>query len=225
MNFEEFLNLMDVLLGENGCPWDREQTHESLRKYLLEETYEVIDAINNENSVALCEELGDLLLQVVFHAKLAEKSGAFTMNDIVRTVSQKLISRHTHVFGDDRAEKGDDVIKIWEANKEKERAFSPYEATLAVPKALPALIRASKVLKRSKKNFPDANEIIEKIRTNLGDFVIQNEEFGEILMSLVALANIFEINAEISLTNAVEAFINTLSKEIPATGGLNLKED
>ena len=153
MNFDEFSNLMDVLLGENGCPWDREQTHESLRKYLLEETYEVIDAINNENSVALCEELGDLLLQVVFHAKLAEKSGAFTMNDVIRTVSQKLVSRHTHVFGDDKAEKGDDVIKIWEANKEKERSLSTREAMMTVPKVLPALVRASKVLNRSKKNF------------------------------------------------------------------------
>jgi tetrapyrrole methylase family protein/MazG family protein len=221
VEFQKFLDLMDVLLGENGCPWDREQTHESLRQYLLEETYEVVDAINNNDSAALCEELGDLLLQVVFHAKLAEKVGAFNMNDVIRTISQKLISRHTHVFGEDRAEKGEEVVKIWEANKEKERACSPRDAMTAVPKALPALVRASKVLKRSKKNFPEADELIVKIRTNLGDSVIQNEEFGEILMSLVTLANILDINAEFSLTNAVEAFINTFSKEIPATGGLN----
>ena len=226
MHFEELLNLMDVLLGENGCAWDREQTHESLRQYMLEECYEAIDAINNKDSAALCEEIGDVLLQVVFHAKIAEKSGAFTINDVIKSISQKLISRHTHVFGTDSAQKGEDVKKIWEANKEKERNGSVCDAMISVPKALPALVRASKVLKRSKQNLPDADQLISEIRTKLEQSVTQDEEFGEIMLSLVALANILDINAEFSLTNAIEAFINTFRKEFPVNGtGFNLKED
>jgi tetrapyrrole methylase family protein/MazG family protein len=124
MAFEKLLRLMDVLLGENGCPWDREQTHESLRPYMLEECQEAIEAIDSGDMDALCDELGDVLLQVVFHAKLAERVGDFTIEDVIEGISGKLIRRHSHVFGDDRAENIDDVRKIWEANKEKERADS-----------------------------------------------------------------------------------------------------
>ena len=121
MNFNEFLQLMDTLLGENGCPWDKEQTHESMRQYLLEESHEVIEAIDRKDMASLKEELGDLLLQVVFHSKLAEKAGEFTIDDVIAAVSDKLVRRHTHVFGDDTAASAEEVAKIWERNKAKER--------------------------------------------------------------------------------------------------------
>lgn len=212
MQFEKFLQLMDILLGENGCPWDKEQTHESLRTHMLEECYEAIDAIDSGDKAALCEELGDVLLQVVFHAKLAEKAGSFTIDDIIETVSKKLISRHTHIFGDDKATSGDEVIKIWEANKEKEGKASKTAAMQAVPRALPALMRASKVIKRSKAPLPPPEKLIEEIRVNLAEKVVRNEEFGKILLALVSLGNILDINAEFSLTNALEAFITENSE-------------
>ena len=209
--FEKFLELMDTLLGENGCAWDKEQTHKSLRPYMLEECYEAIEAIDSGDTAALREELGDVLLQVVFHAKLAEKAGAFTINDVIESVSNKLISRHTHVFGEDKAASGAEVMKIWEANKQKERSGSPADDMNAVARALPALVRASKVLKRSKQNPPSAGVLIAEIKTHLDERVIQSEEFGKILLSLVFLSNILDINAEFSLTNEVETFINTFS--------------
>jgi tetrapyrrole methylase family protein/MazG family protein len=212
MEFEKFLELMDTLLGENGCPWDREQTHESLRQYMLEECYEAIDAINSGDMNALRDELGDVLLQVVFHAKLAQKAGTFTINDVISAVSEKLVSRHTHIFVADTAKNVDDVKKIWEANKEKEREKSATSAMKSVPKALPALVRAGKVIKRSKSDMPSKEEIISHIRAKLDSPIIRDEDFGNILLSLAALGNILDINTEISLTNAIETFINTEGK-------------
>jgi tetrapyrrole methylase family protein/MazG family protein len=206
---DKFLKVMDTLLGENGCPWDREQTHESLRKYMIEECYEAVDAINNGDTKAMCEELGDVLLQVVFHAKLAEKAGTFTFDDLVETVSNKIVSRHTHVFGEDTASSGAEVLEIWEANKAKESPKSPKDAMNAVPKSLPALIRAAKVIKRSKREMPSAESVTADIIAKLQNPVMLNEEFGKILLSFVTLSNILDINAEFSLTNALETFINT----------------
>ncbi|MCL2224523.1 MAG: MazG family protein [Defluviitaleaceae bacterium] len=212
MEFEKFLGVMDVLLGENGCPWDREQTHESLRQYMLEECYEAIDAIDCGDMNALRDELGDVLLQVVFHAKLAEKAGAFGIDDVIKSVSDKLVSRHTHIFGEEKANDVEDVKRIWEANKEKEREGSAVSAMNSVPKALPALVRAAKVIKRSKKELPPAEEIITRIDEQLKNTAVKDIDFGNILLSLAALSNILDINAEFSLTKALEAFINTESK-------------
>lgn len=208
MGFEEFLELVGVLLGENGCPWDREQTHESLRQHMIEECYEAVEAINCGDMAALRDELGDVLLQVVFHAKLAEKSRAFDISDVIAGISQKLISRHTHVFGADSAASGADVVKIWEANKEKERNDLPKDAMNAVPRALPALMRASKVLKRSKREFPPVEQLFDEICAKLESPNIQSKEFGEILLGFVAIANALNINAELSLITAVDAVID-----------------
>ena len=118
-SFENLLSLMDTLLGENGCPWDREQTHESLRQNMLEEAGEAVEAIDSKNMDSLMEELGDVLLQVLFHAKIAEKSGSFTIDDIMNKLSDKLISRHTHVFGSDTALTAEDALLVWERNKDR----------------------------------------------------------------------------------------------------------
>jgi len=117
MKMDELNGILDTLLGENGCPWDRAQTHESLIPNLLEESNEAIEAIGKEDMAALCEELGDVLLQVVFHAKLAERAGIFNMDDVIRGLRGKLIRRHTHVFGDEKASTPEEALRIWEANK------------------------------------------------------------------------------------------------------------
>lgn len=224
MKFDGFLKLMDRLLGEDGCPWDREQTHETLRQYLLEECYEVIEAINSSDVDALREELGDVLLQVIFHAKLAEKAGSFCMDDVIDAVSHKLVSRHTHVFGDDKAASGDEVIKIWQENKEKERSQTPVQAMNAVPRALPALVRAAKVLSRSKREMPVPRDIVAGIRERLdrleeglvGDGVAGQAHndggdggrvLGELLLELVMLGKVLKIDPEFALVEAVEEFI------------------
>jgi len=219
MKFDNFLDLMDTLLGENGCPWDREQTHESLRQYMLEECYEAIEAINNNDMPALKEELGDVLLQTVFHAKLAEKAGTFTIDDVIAGVSHKLISRHTHVFGADTATSASDVVDIWEANKQKERDENPAQAMAAVPKALPALVRASKVLKRSKQEKPATGELFKDIHASLANLEQAQdghcEILGRLLLQLAGLSDSLGVNAEFSLTNAVERFIETKAKSSP----------
>ena len=118
-SFENLLCLMDTLLGENGCPWDRAQTHESLRQNMLEEAGEAVEAIEAKDMDSLSEELGDVLLQVLFHAKIAEKNGTFTIEDVMKKLSDKLVGRHTHVFGGDNALTAEDALLIWEKNKKR----------------------------------------------------------------------------------------------------------
>jgi len=220
MKLDNFLNIMDRLLGEGGCPWDKEQTHESLRPYLLEECYEAIEAIDQKDMPSLKEELGDVLLQVVFHAKLAERARHFTIDDIIEAVCSKLVSRHTHIFGTDEAKSPEEVLQVWEANKQKEKAQTPAQAMSAVPKALPALVRAAKVLKRSAGKKPTKDLLYKEIHASLK--ALQEEEiphfelFGKILLQMVSLSAILDINAEFSLTNALEGFITTDSIENPA---------
>jgi len=121
MNIERLLEIMDTLLGENGCPWDKEQTHESLRKNMLEECHEVIEAIDQRDMDALCDELGDVLLNVIFHAKLAEKAGVFNLHDVISGICDKLTRRHSHIFGEDKATSPEDALRIWHMNKQNER--------------------------------------------------------------------------------------------------------
>ena len=118
-SFDRLLNLFDTLLGENGCPWDRQQTHESLRSNMLEEAAEAVEAIDSRDVDHLIEELGDVLLQVLFHAKIAEKNGTFTVGDVMQKLSDKLVSRHTHVFGGDKAKTAEEALLLWEKNKAK----------------------------------------------------------------------------------------------------------
>ena len=229
---------MDTLLGENGCPWDRAQTHKSLRPHLLEESYEVADAIDNDDMAALSEELGDLLLQVILHSRIAEKEDHFTLGTVIDQLAEKLIRRHTHIFASDVAQSAKSAEETWEANKMKEKSIStPLENMEAVPKALPALIRTQKVIKRSGQDF-DLQDIIEEMETILqgikkeinkeikkdikktikketaeykgknGD--CEDEEiFGKFLFLTTALFAKMQLNAEFSLTNATLAFINS----------------
>ena len=215
-SFAKLCEVMATLFSEEGCPWDKAQTHESLRPHLLEEAYEVADAIDAKDSEGLKEELGDLLYHVMMHSTIAEKNGLFNLAEVLDKATDKLITRHTHVFGNDVASTGEAAVETWEANKLKEKGIrTPLENMKAVPKALPALSRAEKVIKRSKKDF-EAGSTLDEIHGLLdelfeadSDIGANMEKSGKILLLLTAFYIKKEINAEFSLTNATQAFINS----------------
>lgn len=219
-SFEDFIEIMKRLTSENGCPWDKVQTHESLRRYLIEESYEAIDAIDRNDKENLCEELGDVLLQVIFHSIIAEKNSDFDINDVISTVSEKMIRRHPHVFADKDAETADEVLTNWEEIKKKEKGYSDVTDTLkSIPKSLPALMRAEKVQSKAVKNGFEIENIdieIDRIEKELAELkkeiTVNNsrqmEQIGNLLFSVVNISRILKINPEFALTNAAEKFIN-----------------
>ncbi len=216
-NFEDLKRIMAEL--RQKCPWDRKQTHESLKKYLIEEAYEVIDAIDRKDWEALKEELGDLLLQPVFHARLAEEEGRFNIDDVVDHLCKKLIERHPHVFGEEEAKSAEEVLKNWEKRK-AERRRSVLEG---VPKHLPALMRAYKLQKKAAavgfdwKNLEDVegkvleewNEFWEAYKSR--DKGKIEHELGDLLFALVNLARFLKIDPEEALQKANERFIKRFS--------------
>ncbi len=216
-SFDRLVGIMRTLLSENGCPWDRAQTHESLRPCLLEECYEVIDAINEKNDENLKEELGDVLLQVVFHSLLAQGEGKFTLDDTINGISDKMISRHPHIFGNERAE---DLVDRWEEIKKREKGLETRsDAMRSVAKALPSLVRAQKVIKKSRRTkagnidcaFADAEKCLKNLKQSKNEnSAIKMELIGKLLMQISNISNFFEINAEFSLTNALETYINRI---------------
>ena len=174
--FEDLLRIMDILRGEGGCPWDREQTHESIRKNFIEEVYEACEAIDLKDNTLLCEELGDVLLQVVFHADMAEDEGAFDINDVCDGVCRKLILRHPHIFGDTKAGTSAEVLDNWEAIKRIEKGQKTYSDSIRqVAKSLPALMYAEKVQKKAKKagfDWPDISGALDKIDEEKAEYVM-----------------------------------------------------
>ncbi len=215
--FEDLKEIMKEL--RQKCPWDRKQTHDSLKKYLIEETYEVIDAIEKRDWEALKEELGDLLLQPVFHARLAEEEGRFDIDDVVDHLCKKLIKRHPHVFGEEEAKTAEEVLKNWEKRKLEERK----SVLEGVPKHLPALMRAEKLQKKAAKvgfDWKDLKEVKEKVLEEWKEFWEALErgnreeiehEFGDLLFALVNLARFLNIDPEEALQKANERFIKRFS--------------
>ena len=148
--FEDLLEIMDILRGPGGCPWDMEQTHDSIRKNFIEEVYEAVEAIDLKDNTLLCEELGDVILQCVYHADMAEEEGAFNIYDAIDGVCKKLISRHPHIFADVKADTSEQVLLNWEEIKKQEKGLSTYSDTInQVAKSLPALMYAQKVQKKA----------------------------------------------------------------------------
>ncbi len=209
-SFEDLVKIMERLRRE--CPWDRKQTHESLKKYLIEEAYEVLDAIDSKDDERLKEELGDLLLQPVFHAQIAKERGAFDINDVVDTLVRKLIERHPHVFGDADPE---EVLGNWERKKTEKR-----ESVLeGVPKHLPALMRSQKLQDRASRvgfDFTHISQVFEKIEEEMAELRESLEkgergnlkhEIGDILTAVVELARFVGVDAEEALQEANERFI------------------
>lgn len=214
-NFDDLCLIMEILRGEGGCPWDAEQTHESIRKNFIEETYEVLEAIDNKDSDLLREELGDVLLQVVFHAQMEREAGTFNIDDVANDVCAKLIHRHPHIFGDVIADTADEVLSNWEAIKNVEKSRETiYDRLNSVPPMLPALMRAAKVSKKSEafKHIDNA-DLLNDIKTMVYDLSqnaenIDTDSIGELLFTVSALANRTGIDPEEALFKTTNNFIN-----------------
>ncbi len=214
-------HIMSRLRDPNGgCPWDLEQNFATIAPYTIEEAYEVADAITRENMPELKEELGDLLLQVVFHAQMAKEQGAFAFEDVVQAVCDKMIRRHPHVFGDASIKTADAQVANWEVIKAAERSEKKKTGILAdVPTALPALMRAQKLQARAARvgfDWPDTTGVIAKIREELneveeaitaGDAAHTEEELGDLLFAVTNLARFVKADAETALRGTNQKFI------------------
>lgn len=219
--FAELVEIMARLRGENGCPWDREQTAESIKPYLIEETYEVLEAIDEQDAGKLREELGDLLLQVIFHAQMAEEAGAFTIADVLATITDKLRRRHPHVFGDLKAETAQEVLFNWEQIKQAERQKGQGQASLldGVPRELPALLRAHRLQEKASRvgfDWKEAREVFQKVEEELAELKAAMEdqapdrteaELGDLLFALVNLSRFIAVNPEEALRKTIARFI------------------
>ncbi len=239
----DLLAVMDFLRSPDGCPWDREQTHASLAKNMLEEAYEVVDAIGTGVPARLCDELGDVLMQVVFHAGIAEAAGQFGFDDVVTGICRKLVTRHTHVFGTDEAATAADVVDTWERNKLQEKGLKTVSASLReVTRSLPALTRSQKVQHKAAKigfDWADADGAADKIVEELAEVreaarepggAAQREErleeeIGDLLFSVVNYARRLDVQPELALDRACEKFIRrfTHMERAVTDAGLSLE--
>lgn len=232
--FEEFNGIIKSLRSEGGCPWDRAQTHDSIKHNLIEEAYEAVEALDSGDKMKFADELGDVLLQVVFHAQIGKEDGTFSIDDVINLVSQKMISRHTHIFGADKADTPDEVLDTWEKNKLKEKGLKNYTESLEdVCSYLPALMYAHKVQKKASKAGMDwdraedallkiseeAKEIEEAVKSKTKEKI--EEEIGDLLFSAVNVSRLLEIDAENALKKATQKFIKrfaNVEKEVVKQG-------
>ncbi len=237
-SFDDLVGIMKLLRSKDGCPWDREQDHDTLKKYLIEETYEVLEAIDLKDKEGLCEELGDLLLQILFHSQISEEDGGFNIEDVIDGISRKMISRHTHVFGDDKAKTADDVLEFWEANKKKEKGVKTQtEAIKNIPAGLPALMRSYKVQQKAADvgfDWDTTDEVFVKIEEEIAelkevykgnDIKRISDELGDSFFALVNLARFLKIQPEIALTGTIGKFIERFEyvETTAKKAGKNLK--
>ena len=231
-NIDDLIHIMRILRSPDGCPWDKVQTHESIRQNFIEETYEAVEAIDKGDSPLLKEELGDVLMQVIFHSLMEEEAGRFDFNDVCNDVCQKLIIRHPHVFGNIAADTPQEVLKNWDAIKMRTKSQkSNADSVDDVARSLPALMRAQKVQKRSAKSGMDyrsAEEAAVKVpeeqrelfaAIDSGDQAKIEEELGDLLFSVVNIARFAGVDAEQALTRSTDKFakrfraVEALAKE------------
>lgn len=219
--FSKLRDIIAVLRGPNGCPWDKEQTHESLKKYLIEETYEVIEAINSGDIDHLIEELGDVLLQVMLHAQIGEDEGYFAIEDVIEVLSEKMIRRHPHVFGDLKAENAEEVVRNWQEIKQEEKGKTKGSLLDGISMSLPNLLRAYELQKKAAKVGFDWQEIgpaLAKVKEELEEFehelaqkeaglFLAKKEFGDLLFAFVNVARFLDIHPEEALFETNEKFI------------------
>jgi tetrapyrrole methylase family protein/MazG family protein len=241
--FDTLMELMRRLRAPGGCPWDAEQTHESLKRYLLEETYEVMEAIDAGSVPMMKEELGDLLLQVVFHAVIAEESGKFDMNGIIETLNDKLIRRHPHVFADLEVKDIDQLIENWEKIKKKEKGAARKSALSGVPSHLPALLKAHKISEKAARvgfDWSRADEVFAKVLEELKEFEEtmldgnqerMEAELGDLLFAIANLGRFLSLNPEDALRKTIARFMrrfehieNSLHKSNREIGDASLYE-
>jgi len=215
---EDLRNIIALLRSEQGCPWDREQTHESIRRNFIEETYEACEAIDAKDPALLKEELGDVLTQVIFHARIEEEAGAFNLDDVADATSKKLIFRHPHIFGDAEASSAHEVMLSWdELKRQEKRQETTTQAMEAVAGSLPATWRAEKIQAKARKvgfDWPDAIPAMDKLEEELSELKEAmakgegiREEVGDLLFSAVNVARLLDIDPEAALHQASDKFI------------------
>ncbi|MGH4049932.1 MAG: nucleoside triphosphate pyrophosphohydrolase [Clostridium sp.] len=220
-DFHDLTGVMNTLRSENGCAWDLQQTHESLKKCLIEECYEVLEAIDNKDDENIIEELGDVLLQVIFHAQIGKEEGFFNINDVICGVTNKMINRHPHIFKVVQSKNVKQVLESWENIKKEEKGFSSYTDTLKhVPKNLPGLMRADKVQQKAAKfGFdwgcvePAMEKVMEELQEVRDVYKGNNkakivEEVGDLVFSTVNIARLLDIDPEIAVNYTIDKFIN-----------------
>jgi tetrapyrrole methylase family protein/MazG family protein len=232
-SFEQFQEIIAHLRAPEGCPWDRKQTHDSLRPFMIEEAYEVLEAIENEDSESLYEELGDLLLQIVLHTQIAIDDGEFKMSNVLQHINAKMIRRHPHVWGDVNADNPDQVVTNWEALKRQEKATNGKGAEYlldSIPKGLPALLQAYQYQARAAKvnfDWPQVDDVIAKFREEIDELISavtpeeQAEELGDLLFVLVNWARWLKIEPETALRAANAKFYRRfryIEEQVRATG-------
>ena len=217
--FDHLVRLMARLRAPGGCPWDREQTHASIKPYLIEEAYEVIEAIDANDPEELKKELGDLLLQVVFHAEMAQEAGAFGVADVADAIAAKLVHRHPHVFGDVEVKDASEVLQNWSRIKAQERAGSEDRSAIAgVPRGMPALLRAARLGEKAGRvgfDWKKAEEVLEKVHEEVGELeeALRQQgkdeieaELGDLLFALTSLARHCDVEPEAALAKAADRF-------------------
>ena len=216
--FDELVEIMRILQSPGGCPWDQEQTHESLRPFMLEEIYEAIDAINAGDTDHLYDELGDILMHVVMHAEIGRKYGEFDIGDALTAICEKMIQRHTHIFGTDNAGNAEEVLDLWARNKMKERGQKRYAETLReVPRSLPALMRGCKIADKSLRAGVGQRDActLARVAADCVGAVPEAEDreaaLGDALFEICALAKAVGVDAEIALNEAADRFVERFS--------------
>ncbi|NOV02399.1 nucleoside triphosphate pyrophosphohydrolase [Paenibacillus planticolens] len=229
--FGRLHEIVQILRSPDGCPWDREQTHASLRKNLIEEAYEVLETIDEDDPEHMCEELGDLLLQVMLHAQMEEEIGTFTVYDVIATLNEKLIRRHPHVFGENKAEDADEALVNWNAMKAEEKRKKGIDVTKqsvldGVPRELPGLMKALKLQKKAAAvgfDWPELGEVLQKLEEELTELreaigssseeAAQDrlEELGDVLFSIVNVARFLKIDPEEAIAHTNRKFIQRFS--------------
>lgn len=238
--FSDLVEIMAILRAPGGCPWDAEQTHESIRKDFIEETYEVIEAINKRDNTLLCEELGDVMLQVVFHAQLEKEQGTFDINDVTDGICKKLIERHPHVFANVNADTTDKVLENWDTIKRKSKNQKTQGSSMQkVPKELPALMRAQKIQSKAKKDGFDFQKLEDTFDVLYGEIeelkqAVENresnervkEELGDVLFSVVNASRFLDVDSEEALSISNDKFIKRYLtvESLASEKGLVLKE-
>jgi len=219
MDFKELLNIMEKLRGEKGCPWDKEQTRESLKPYIVEEAYELLEAIEENDPEKIKEELGDLLFQIVFQSQIARENKEFEMPDIIDKIAKKMISRHPHVFGNTTCSTSDEVVAQWEVQKKREGKLR--ESILeGVPETLPSLLRAHRLQKRAAGvgfDWERADDVLEKLDEELKEFKEAlgtknkdkiEDELGDIFFMLVNISRFIGVNPEDAHRKTISKFIH-----------------
>ena len=222
---DDLLEIVTTLRAPGGCPWDRAQTHDTIKKSMIEEVYETIDAIDNNDDKMFANELGDLLLQIVLHAVIAKERDAFDFSVILKEICDKLITRHTHVFGCVKAKDEKDALKTWEENKKKEKGQKSYSEIISdIPKGLPALMNAQKVQKKAKSSgfdWTNTEDVFEKLREEVDELeaAFKNEgterikeEYGDVLFSMVNLGRFLDVDSETELLRATKKFTERFIK-------------